>query len=135
MGAGEPGISEGHLPRSSSQRERELILPRSRKPIHGTQGREIVGAHSALGLHSGTEGRNATQKRAEHRSAPFFPHELESTPLALVSQAASRGFKGKRLSLSERQTQQALRSNFHFHFREESRQRAEWVSLRAWAEG
>lgn len=118
----------------AAAKERELILPRSRKPIHGTQWREIVGAHQPCVCTQGQRVEMRLRSRAEHRRAPFFSHELESTPLALVSRAASRGFKGKRLRLSERQTQQALRSNFHFHFHEESRQRAEWVSLMAWAE-
>lgn len=36
----------------------------------------------AQALHSGTEGRDVTLERPGHRSAPYFPHELESTSLA-----------------------------------------------------
>lgn len=81
VGARDPGISEEPVPRSSSQGRSSSSPSRSlRKPIQGPPMWGSCGGAQAL--HSGTEGRNVTLERPGHRSAPYFPHELESTSLA-----------------------------------------------------
>lgn len=115
VGAGELGISEERVPRSRRQRE-SASSPGPGKPFTEPGGgrlQEHTGPVSALrdrGQKCGSGVGYSTE------APPFFLMSWRPYPLALVSWAGSRGFKAKRLSLSERQVQQGAEFQLSFPF-------------------